>query len=164
MKVLIMRGIPGSGKSTYVNRNVVMGISKEVVVCSADHYHMEGNVYQFRKENVQKAHDACLKKFLDTVQKPTYFCEHFQKERDLQYVVVDNTNITTAEIAPYYRLAQVLGFSVQIIRVEVSPIVACRRNVHDVPAETVFRMYDALRTEKLPIYWWETVLVPEDKS
>ena len=58
MKIYIMRGLPGSGKSSwYANR------LNNWAVCSADTYHERTGTYQFKKENVQKAHNHCLELF-----------------------------------------------------------------------------------------------------
>lgn len=162
MKVLIMRGLPGSGKSTYLKCNVLSGFQgADCVVCSADDYHMKDGKYQFNPTNVGKAHDACLEKFLNTILDVARDrgTQKFADYLGVPYLIVDNTNTSVWEIAPYYRLAELHGIPVQILRFEIDPWAACKRNQHQVPAERIFRMYDTLRTERLPSHWIEKVIL-----
>lgn len=146
MKVFVMRGLPGSGKSTWIERvRKDFGQGGSAVV-SADHHHVKGGVYRFDPSKIRMAHDACLGSFLSAV-----------REGKLAALFVDNTNVSVWELAPYVRLAELFNHEVEIIRIECDPLVAAKRNVHGVPAATVFRMWDALRSERLPGHWKETV-------
>ena len=70
----------------------------------------------------------------------------FSGEHDL--VVVDNTNIMAWEIAPYYRLAEVWGASVEVLCFDV-PLGTClERQIHDVPREIIEKM--RARMDTLP--------------
>lgn len=128
-RVIIMRGIPGSGKSTYV-RNRFPG----ALVCSADHYFEQSGEYKFDASKLSEAHSACLRRFVRAV-------AHYGS----LLVVVDNTNISAAEIAPYFQLAQAYGYEVTIYTVECQPAVAAKRNVHGVPEATIERMAKSLK-------------------
>jgi hypothetical protein len=66
---------------------------------------------------------------------------------------VDNTNTTAAEIAPYYRIAQVWGHSVKVIRLHIDPFQALLRNTHNVPVGTVMAMYARMMNDTLPPFW-----------
>jgi len=140
-KVIIMRGIPGAGKSTHANDNY-----PNAAVVSADDYHMIDSEYRFNQVNVKVAHDDCLRRFVELLQ---------GTKRD---IIVDNTNIQAWEIAVYYRLAELYKAHVEIVRVEVNPYVAARRSVHKVPLKVVLRMSTALRNEHLPPWWREIVI------
>lgn len=136
-RVTIMRGIPGSGKSTYAKQT-------GGYVVSADRYHIINGVYIFKKENAAAAHNYCLRQFLGLLEDG---CEH---------IVVDNTNVKVFEIAPYYRLAEALGFEVEIVYILCPPDVGVQRTEHAVPIETVTAMANGF--EPLPPWWKQTIL------
>lgn len=145
-KVIIMRGLPGSGKSTWTTQYYSSGRT-----VSADHYHMKEGRYEFKQENIGLAHIQCLKQYLEVLNQKT------------PLIVVDNTNLAAWEIAPYYRLAEVFGYEVEIVwlRCYVEKCVA--RNIHNVPRERIGWMADILENEKLPMWWKQTVIIEENK-
>ena len=49
MRVLILQGLPGSGKSTFAEKNGYACVS-------ADQWYMEDGVYQYNRKNSGKAH------------------------------------------------------------------------------------------------------------
>ncbi len=134
MKVIIMSGIPGSGKSTY---------SKKLggVVCSADHWFEREGEYKFDPTKLGMAHGACLAKFTRAL----------MAGEDV--IVVDNTNTSSLELAPYVALAQAFGASCELVTIQCDPDVAFARNVHGVPLETIRRMAAALSARTLPPFW-----------
>ncbi len=148
MQVVIMRGIAGSGKSTYVKNT--FGDNINVKVCSADHFHTVNGVYKFDPKRAGAAHNACLASFLSCVSR---------NDDGYDYVIVDNTNTTAWEIAPYYRLAEIKGCDVKIVEVQVPVEVAIRRNVHHVPATTIKAMHSKMMQERLPPWWKVEVVV-----
>ncbi len=125
-RAYIMSGIPGSGKSTYC-RDVIQ-VSPENY-CSADEFHMEAGVYNWRPERVRSAHHWCLRKF-------TKCCEDGQTP-----VVCDNTNVTMREVAPYVAIAQAHGYETEVIVMHADVADAVRRNVHGVPEDVIRRMH-----------------------
>lgn len=143
MKVIIMSGIPGSGKSAYVERHFLNAYR----VCSADKYFMKTGKYVFAAEEIGKAHAACLRQFASAV----YDAWRFESENTV--VVVDNTNTTVAEIAPYYELATAYGHDVEIVTVLCDPIIAAKRNQHNVPPQEVDRAWVRLTQRVLPKHW-----------
>lgn len=142
-RVTIMRGLPGSGKSTWVLNN-----RAKACFFSADHYHYVDKVYKFNPAKAAWAHNQCLRSYL------LHLLSHSEGE-----VVVDNTNITQWEISPYYRAAEALEWEVEIIRIECDPFTAARRNIHEVPTEKIFQMYQNLRESRLPLQWKECVVL-----
>lgn len=138
MNVIIMRGLPGAGKTTYVE-NLKGG---NVVVCSADHYHMVDGVYKFNPKNSGSAHDKCLKRYLD-----------YLLVSNVTDVIVDNTNTTLAELAPYARIASALMIPFRILYVYADVVEAFKRNKHGVSFATMLRMQQHLDTEQVPPYW-----------
>ena len=137
-----MRGLPGSGKSTWIRENLNYGI---LCVCSADDFHMVDSVYRYDPKNIGAAHGACLRKFTEVL--------IYGKKVD--NLVVDNTNATAIEIAPYARLCEAFGIEFEIIHLNCSFETAYIRNTHQVPPQTILAMLGNLTTEKLP--WKFTV-------
>jgi predicted kinase len=137
-----MQGVPGSGKST---------IAKErwpgVLTVSADDHFMVDGVYRFDPSGLSEAHSSCFQAFLDAIE-------------DGRDVIVDNTNSSVWELAPYFRYAEVKGYNVRIVRVLCDPEVAAARNSHGVPAHAVKRMAEAIEASaaQLPP-WWEVEVV-----
>lgn len=151
-KVLIMRGVPGSGKSTYAAKQIedaqAKGIRTEV--CSADDYFVdEDGVYQFDATQLGAAHARSFKLFALAVTLPP--------DGDF-LVVVDNTNVRTWEVAPYVQLARAYGFEVEIVRFTIDPALAASRNVHGVPVGAVLRMSKSV--ERLPAALGTEWIVP----
>lgn len=152
MEVIIMSGCSGAGKSTYIKS------MSFVEVCSADHFFMQDDVYKFDPTKLGEAHGACLLKYIGLLQERT-----FRLEPKI-IVVVDNTNISTEEIAPYYALADAHKIKVSIHTIICDPEVAFKRNAHNVPLRAIESMCDRLRNRKLPRYWIEKKVWPQGNS
>jgi predicted kinase len=138
MKVIILSGISGSGKSTLAAERY-----PNAVVVSADDYFMDADdVYRFNPAHLPQAHMACLRDFIETV-----------VEGREPLVVVDNTNTTLAEIAPYYAAARAFGYDVELISVKCSVEVAAARNRHGVPMGGIVGQAERLAQLQLPPFW-----------
>lgn len=133
--VIIMSGVSGSGKSTYVKHNF-----KGSTVCSADDFFMRNGKYSFDPNKLDEAHGFCLRKYARAL------------ALDEQRIVVDNTNLTAEEIAPYYAMARAYGYEVELVTLWVHAKTA-ERNVHGVPAKSLERMVSKLQDRKLPPFW-----------
>lgn len=147
MKVVIMRGIPGSGKSTYVARNFPLA-----TVCSADHFFLdkEGN-YKFDPKRIGEAHLSCQKKFARNLM--LGYC----LDDEDKVLVVDNTNTSLWEMAFYIGLCNVYGIPFEIHRMNTPADVCAERNVHGVPPDKVHLM--AKRMEKVPPHIGKEILI-----
>lgn len=156
MKVIVMRGIPGSGKSTWVDKFVAEERpASGANLVSADYFHLDSQgIYKFDPANVREAHNWCMREFLHAVSTAG-------RPSDA-VVLVDNTNTTAWEISPYYRAAEALGHEVEIVQMVCDPATAWARNRHGVPLDKVWAMHCNLITERLPP-WWKIRMVPQDE-
>lgn len=125
--LFIIRGLPGSGKSSFANH-----MWSSYVICEADKYFYdrEGN-YNFDATKLYQAHMWCQEQV-----------EIYMKDNDAvsQYypeIVLSNTSTTEKEMQPYIDLAEKYGYKV------VSLIVENRhgsKNLHGCSEETVEKM------------------------
>jgi predicted kinase len=136
MQVIIMSGISGSGKSSYIREHY-----PNAKVVSTDNFFMVNGEYRFDPADLGKAHAQCLLNFVVGL------------VSDYPIIVVDNTNLTAIEIAPYYSLAKAYGAEVKLVTLFVSIEVCFNRNKHGVPLETCQRMAEALKAREIPCYW-----------
>lgn len=144
MSVEIFRGIPGVGKSTMARKAI---LHRNAQCVSADYYFTRSGRYEFNATLLPMAHAECLMTYVGLI-------------RNDVRIVVDNTNLTVAEIAPYYALAQAYGHDVKIITYMRPPEDCIKTQVHAVPAETVRRMFNTLIDEgdRMP-RWWKHEIV-----
>lgn len=139
--VYILRGIPGSGKSTYAKTIA----PESAVICSADDFFVgKDGVYRFDHSKISEAHKQCFRKFVQAVNEGT------------DPIVVDNTNCTNVEVAPYVTYAEAMDCCVTIVGITKTPPEECAaRNVHGVPVATVMRMYRTLMENiRSAPRWW----------
>ena len=118
--LIIVRGLPGSGKTT-------LAAKFGRAICSADDYVTRNGVYNWRPATVGASHAWSQRK-----------CERFMKA-EVDTVIVANTTTTEKEIKPYTDLAKKYGYRVFSIVVENRH---GGTNVHDVPEETIEKMRD----------------------
>jgi predicted kinase len=141
-RMIVMRGIPGSGKSTYAREHY----PDARIVSADDFFVMSNGEYVFNVSLIQHAHDYA---FTRTKAAMT----HTHDE-----IVIDNTNTTIWEMSPYYMLARHYRYDIEIVRIVCDVSIAHKRCVHGVPLRAIKRM--AERMEMLPPFWPnETVVV-----
>jgi predicted kinase len=136
-RMAILRGIPGSGKSTYQ-----WAMFPRALVASADHFFTtpEGD-YRFDPTRLSEAHRTCFRATVGAVQ------------RGEPLIVVDNTSIRALDIAPYVVLGEAYRYSVKVVTLWVDPMVAITRNIHRVPTEIIVKMAERMEREHLPSWW-----------
>lgn len=137
-KVFCMRGLPGSGKDTYINER---WNRDKIAVCSADDFFIVNGEYRFDFSKLGAAHVACMQKFLKAV------------ASDVETVVVSNTNINMLEISPYAAVAAAMGYEFEIIELKAKIEHCVARNSHGVPAHQIGAMSEAMRREVIPPWW-----------
>lgn len=118
MKIVLIRGLPGSGKSTRAVQYAAQGF----VHVEADMFFVRDERYEYRPDRVREAHRWCRRQ-----------AEHALRQG--RSVVVANTFVRKWEMQPYLEMAQRHGAEVEVI-------VATGRwqNVHGVPPEKVAEM------------------------
>jgi len=164
----IMRGLPGTGKSTMVKEYLNAMIGKEIslpVICSADFYftekkekrdppvvlnritswfHVNEVPYNFRPNLLTAAHSQCQCDALNAMAK------------GLADVIVDNTNCSFAEYAIYIQIARVFDYDIHIIELHDGNVSEeeleyyFERCTHGVPMQQMHNMlnrWDYLPTE-----------------
>lgn len=151
MQVIIMRGITGSGKSTWIERNLVMRERKFITICSADHHQMVDGKYEYKPENAINAHKTCYLDFLKFCRDPA----------GTEILVVDNTNTSLWELSPFYRLAEALDLPVKVVRCLCSFETARARSVHGVPDSTIWHMFQNIMEVRLPLHYKEQIVCTE---
>jgi predicted kinase len=153
--VIILRGLPGSGKTTRALMRLEHSPIKaeEIVVCSADQYFTDQDTgeYTFDPAGIGEAHRRCFLKFLDA-------CQDAHLNGSPKLIYVDNTNIQAHEIAPYVAVANGYHLYHQIQLVWCDLPTALKRNVHRVPEHVILDMYQRLLAERLPPYWNQVVI------
>ncbi len=119
MQLVLIRGLPGSGKSTMAKALARAGFEH----FEADTYHLnnEGD-YCFDRAKAKAAHEWCQQETRKTL------------ERGKQ-VVVSNTFTQLWEMAPYFDMAKALGIEPNVLEAKGN-----WQNVHDVPAEVMEHM------------------------
>jgi predicted kinase len=137
--VIIMRGVSGSGKTTYVREHY-----PGATVVSADDYFTKDGAYCFNPAALDEAHADCFRRFI------------YALENGAPTVVVDNTNATAAQVSPYALGARAFGYEVRIITLQVHPETAFERNVHGAPLSIIRKQ--ATELQGLPSYYAEEII------
>jgi len=137
MKVTILSAPSGTGKSTWAKKQ------RDAVICSADDYFLgpDGS-YNFDPLKLGKAHAWCLHRFL------------FYLEQEYKHVIVDNTNLSIEEMAPYYALAEAFGYTPTILRgTNMDTSILMKQNIHGVPPSTIQIQQERHMNLRMPLRW-----------
>lgn len=150
--VIILRGIPGSGKSM-LTREIEAVCRQERVrstICSADHLFETPRGYIFDVQKLGRAHDTCKDKFVEAI------TSTLRKRQDAttpqHIVVVDNTHTQLWEYEPYSSAASKYGCKVTVLEMRCPDVSTAHRmglrNSHGVAPGKVVSMF--LRWEEDP--------------
>jgi len=137
-KVIIMRGIPGSGKSTKAREIAATAITANysAVICSTDDYFIDkvDGLYKFDRTKLFINHQKNFHAFIGLI------------HQKVDVIIVDNTNINKSDFSHYEKVATLNGYDVEhiVVNPEISAEDAHARCIHQVPLETIARMRNSL--------------------
>jgi predicted kinase len=115
--LVLIRGLPGSGKST-IAKNLI-GWYWHV---ETDQFWMDGDEYKFDMSRIKEAHQWCQDKTKSMLNMG-------------QSVVVSNTFTTAFELLPYFDIAKEFGIKPQVLLAQGQ-----FGNIHNVPDEVLAKM------------------------
>ena len=121
--VIILSGIPGSGKTTWIKENF-----PSATVVSADLFFTnDKGEYNWDSSKIKEAHQKCFNDFKTHIS-------------NVSVLVVDNTNTRLWEFEEYVKISKETHSSLTVVRKSISPEIAHFRCIHNVPLETIKRM------------------------
>lgn len=136
-QVIIIRGVSGSGKSTKAFEIKLDAEAKgfSVVICSADDYpgYYVSGKYTWSPQACSSAHKYCQEKFKAALYK------------DVDVIIVDNTNIKKKDFKFYIDEAMWNGHEVSILEIPFNKAdskLYAARNSHGVPEEKILQMME----------------------
>lgn len=122
MKLILIRGLPGAGKSTLA-KELVAECEEEIVHLEGDQYFQVGDQYFYDASWVKQAHQRCFR------------LTEAALNRGL-HVIVANTFTRVWEMSGYFAMAD----HNLMIDVEVLHCTSNYGSVHDVPQDVMKRM------------------------
>lgn len=131
-RVVIVRGLPGSGKTTYIRslqeRAGETGVEAPALVCSPDRYFYRTGEYIFEKAKIGEAHAHCRITFARAL------------KAGLSPIYLDYVFIERWQYEDYECVADLAGYEVSIIEMNhdrASLPLFAERNKHGVPIEVI---------------------------
>ena len=159
--VFVLRGVSGSGKSTYARKllEAAKALGVPALVVSADDYFTDpvSGEYVYDISKIGEAHLTCFRTFVEHVTQG--WSTGTQPEHAL--IVVDNTNVRSLDVSPYMMAAAAYGWEAEIHQLTCDPEVALARNKHGVTDTIIQEMAERIAKYPLPGFW-TTVEVPPD--
>ena len=126
--LILLRGLPGAGKTTLANSILLVKYTTESDVLSADDFFMgENGHYEFDSSKLKDAHNYCQ-----------FRCSEKMRQ-GAQRIVIANTFTQEWEMEPYFKMANVYGYRVHTVIVENRH---GGENVHNVPEDKLQQMKD----------------------
>jgi predicted kinase len=124
--LILLRGIPGSGKSTLGDVILQTTQQQKPDVLSADNFFIdEKGVYNFDPTKLKEAHNMCQQKCAERMR------------LEFSKIVVANTFTQEWEMDPYFEMADRYGYRVHSVIVENRH---GNKNIHNVPDDKLEQM------------------------
>ena len=152
MKMIILRGLPGASKTTFVKNEFapeMERLNKRWAHISAGHYFEDKGEYKFDHTKLGKAHGEA---FLAAVEAQTALPQ-------VDYIIIDNTSSTKWEISPYIALANAYLDEHLVLEFPCDVETSISRNIHGVPRAAIENM--AKRWEN-PLKQWNHCLFDKE--
>ena len=141
---IVMQGVSGSGKSTLAQRILEEDQFEDGTIVCSDYWfeNEDTGEYTFDATQIDKAHAYCFSNCLDAL-----------NDR-LDVILVDNTNTTTMEVAPYMLAVAATNidssedeqYEAVILRVPCDDLdMAAGRNLHGVPLRGIQQQANRIR-------------------
>jgi predicted kinase len=146
MNVILMSGISGAGKDTYIKERFAQNAS--TIICSADTFFEKDEGYVFNPSLLPQAHAACVRKFIMNCE--LAYHRYGNEDRTL---IVNNTNLSSEELAPYVAIASAYEHPIELVTVHCQPHIAAARSLHVNAIQVLKNMHDRLMARKLPPFW-----------
>jgi predicted kinase len=127
-QLILIRGLPGSGKSTYAKSLLKKGWKH----FEADMYHTKKGVYDYQVSRAREAHEWCMNQTRKAL-------------GEGKSVIVSNTFSTYNELDPYIEIADERNEELMdnfTVEVKVIKCVGEFDSEHDVPDSVISRMAD----------------------
>lgn len=151
LQCYILSGVSGAGKTTWIQKQPW---AANADIHSADHFFVQADgSYLFDWEKLPEAHHECLRRFLRGIRNGYHAKSKGAPLEGMAVQVVDNTNLTSEEIAPFYASAKAHGYEVTLVNLLVPPELAAARNRHNVPLATIKKMQEKMHNRVLPSFW-----------
>ena len=129
MRITVLRGISGAGKSTWAARH-----AHEALVVSTDAFFLVRGEYRFDPRKLQENHGRCFRAFMEGIL------------RAKPWIIVDNTNVQAWEYAPYVLAGQAYGYEVELLTFPCSVETSLARK-QLVPAEDLRHIHARFEQE-----------------
>ncbi|XP_039376899.1 uncharacterized protein LOC120396072 isoform X1 [Mauremys reevesii] len=130
--LLILRGLPGSGKTTL--SHILLGQNRDGVVFSTDDYFRQQDGYTYNVAQLGDAHDWNQKRAKQAM------------DQGRSPIIIDNTNTQAWEMKPYVEMALGKGYRVEFHEPDTwwkfDPEELEKRNKHGVPREKIAQMLE----------------------
>ena len=145
-EVVILRGVPGSGKDNFVYKNQLDRQSKYFVNINSDkEFYNNKNKYVFRREDINKHKESCLRNFI------------FSLKVGVPTIYINETNEKTWMYENYVILAKLFNYKVSIVEM------ICRdrdvsyyfniRSKHNVPMKHSIKLYESFEYDNRSEYF-----------
>lgn len=132
--LLLLRGSPGSGKTTTAEV-IAQGRPSAKEVAADDYMINESGEYEFDHRRLAECHGKCLVQVEDWMREVAAVSDSPRADWSSSLIIVHNTFTKNWEMGAYFELAEKYGYRVHVLKKEGN-----YGNIHSVPEATIDRM------------------------